>query len=236
MSIFTNSITNIVNSGYINQTSSQKQLSQIAESIKNGAIDTVSFSDESKNLFQISQIDTMLNGIFGIPNDLDANQLKELQNIRASLDVLNPNNSSQLEIIDFEKVYKNLGLNDANKKQIESITNEFGNYLTQRSVSQLFGNENSLNLASFSDGFNTLLGEKLTSGETEKLGTLSIQLNRLLFNSKDNQVSSYLNIFNDLLGLNNPNEEEIFNASSLLTQRNTLLSSSLINKSYQSTY
>jgi len=236
LSIFTNSITNIVNSGYINQTSSQKQLSQIAESIKNGAIDTVSFSDESKNLFQISQIDTMLNGIFGIPNDLDANQLKELQNIRASLDVLNPNNSSQLEIIDFEKVYKNLGLNDANKKQIESITNEFGNYLTQRSVSQLFGNENSLNLASFSDGFNTLLGEKLTSGETEKLGTLSIQLNRLLFNSKDNQVSSYLNIFNDLLGLNNPNEEEIFNASSLLTQRNTLLSSSLINKSYQSTY
>ncbi len=234
--MFTDSITNIVNSGYINQTSSQKQLSQIAESIKNGAIDTVSFSDESKNLFQISQIDTMLNGIFGIPNDLDANQLKELEDIRASLDILNPSNSSQLEIIDFEKVYKNLNLSDASKEQIENITNEFGDYLTQRSVSQLFGNENSLNLASFSDGFNTLLGEKLTPEETEKLGTLSVQLNRLLFNSEDNQVSSYLNIFNDLLGLNEPSEEELFSASSLLTQRNTLLSSSLINRSFQSTY
>jgi hypothetical protein len=235
MSSFTNSITNIVNSGYIN-TTKPKQIEQIAEAIKSGAIDTVSFSDESKNLFEISQIDNMLNGIFGIPNDLDKTQQKELQNLRAGLDAIYPKNSSQLELINFDKIFQNLGVNDGNKDQVQNLTDELGSYLTERSVSQLFGNDTSNDLSFLSSGFSTILGEKLTTNESEQLGTLSTQLNRLLFNNDNNQVSSYLNLFNDFFGLNNPSQEELFNAGELLTQRNTLLSSTLLERDYQSTY
>jgi hypothetical protein len=236
MSTFTNSITNIVNSGYINTNYTSKRISQIAESIKNGAIDTVTFSDESKNLFQISQIDNTLNGIFGMPNDLDSSQQKELESLRANLDTIYPTNSSQLQLVNFDELFQNLGLNEASKDQIESLTNELSQYLTQRSISELFGNAGGTDLSFFSEGYNKILGEKLTEDETSGLGTLSVQLNRLLFNSEDNQLSSYLNLFNDLYGLNDPSEEDLFNANSLLTQRNTLLSSALLNRTYQSTY
>ncbi len=235
MSTFTNSVTNIVNSGYVNTTNSPKQISQIAESIKNGAIDTVTFSSESKNLFEISQIDSMLNGIFGIPNNLDANQQKQLDSLRSGLDTIYSNNTSQLENINFDKIFQNLGVSEGSKEQVQNLTNELSSYLTEHSIGQLFGNSNT-NFSFFTDGYNKILGEKLTQEETNKLGTLSLQLNRLLFSNDDNQVSSYLNLFNDLYGLNEPSEEELFNASSLLTQRNTLLSSALLERSYQSNY
>ncbi len=235
MSTFTNSVTNIVNSGYVNTNYTQKQITQIAESIKNGAIDTVTFSDESKNLFQISQIDSMLNGIFGIPNDLDTEHLKELESLRVGLDTIYPNNSSQLEQINFDEIFQSLGVSAGSKEQIQNLTNELSQYLTQRSISELFGKKEN-DLSFFTSGYNTILGEKLTEEDTNQLGSLSLQLNRLLFNSNDNEISSYLNTFNDLYGLNNPSEEELFNASSLLTQRNTLLSSTLLDRSYQSTY
>ncbi|HIP58829.1 MAG TPA: hypothetical protein EYH01_00200 [Campylobacterales bacterium] len=236
MSTFTNSITNIVNSGYINTNYTSKQISQIAESIKNGAIDTVTFSDESKSLFQISQIDSTLNGIFGVPNDLDSKQQKELESLRANLDTIYPTNSSQLQLINFDEIFQNLGVSEGSKEQIQSLTNELSQYLTQRSIIELFGDSGETNLSFFSEGYNKILGEKLTESETNGLGTLSIQLNRLLFNSDDNQLSSYLNLFNDLYGLNSPSDEELFSANSLLTQRNTLLSTALIERSYQSSY
>ena len=234
MSTFTNSVTNIVNSGYVNTNYSPKQISQIAESIKNGAIDTVTFSSESKSLFQISEIDSMLNGIFGIPNNLDKDQQKELDSLRAGLDSIYPNNASQLEQINFDKIFQNLGVTEGSYEQIQNLTSELSNYLTERSISQLFGNNNDFSI--FSEGYDKILGEKLTEEETNRLGTLSLQLNRLLFSNNDNKLASYLNIFNDLYGLNEPSEEDLFSASSLVTQRNSLLSSSLLNRSYQSNY
>ena len=235
MSTFTNSITNIVNSGYVNTNYSSKQITQIAESIKNGAIDTVSFSKESKNLFQISHIDSLLDGIFGIPNNLDTSQQKELDSLRRGLDTVYANNSSQLENINFDKIFQNLGVGDVSKNDIESLSNELSAYLTQRSISELFGS-NDNDLSFFTNGYNSILGEKLTEDETVGLGSLSLQLNRLLFSNDDNKISSYLNVFNEIYGLNDPNEEDLFNASSLLIQRNTLLSSTLFDRSYQSTY
>lgn len=236
MSTFTNSITNIVNSGYVNTNYTQKQISQIAESIRDGAIDTVTFSDESKNLFQISQIDTMLNGIFGLPNELDVSQKEELDRMRSSLDSLFATNSSQLQLTNFDEIFENLGISEGSKEQIQNLTNELSQYLVQRSIGELFGDSDSTNFSFFSQGYNTILGEKITENETNTLGTLSIQLNRLLFSSEENQVSSYLNLFNDLYGLNDPNPEELFSANSLITQRNTLLSSALLERSYESTY
>jgi hypothetical protein len=236
MSTFTNSITNIANSGYITSALNSKQISQISESIKNGAIDTVSFSDESKNLFQISQIDTMLDGIFGIPNNLSQTQKDELEKLRSSLDTIFPTSSSKLQQTNFDEIFKNLGLNEGNKEQLQKLSNELSTYLTQNSISQLFGSDNSTDLSMFSNAYSNILGEKITTNESDQLGSLSLQLNRLLFDSNDNSTSSYLDIFNDMLGLNNPSDDDLFNASSLVTSRNTLLSSVLLNRSFQSSY
>ena len=235
MSTYTNSITNIVNSGYT-ANYSPKQISQLNEIIKTGAIDSVNFSNESKNLFQISQIDTLLDGIFGIPKNLTTDQQNQLDELRKGLDGIYSNNSSQLEIIDFDKIFKNLDISDGNREQIKELTNELNKYLAENSISQLFGNSSNNTLSFLSDSYNTILGEKLTTDETQKLGTLSLQLNRLLFNNDDNKVSSYLNLFNDLYGLNTPNEQELFDARTLVAERNSLLSSVLLNRSYQSTY
>ena len=235
MSTYTNSITNIVNSGYT-ANYSPKRISQLNEIIKTGAIDSVNFSNESKNLFQISQIDTLLDGIFGIPKNLTTDQQNQLDELRKGLDGIYSNNSSQLEIIDFDKIFKNLDISDGNKEQIKELTNELNKYLAENSISQLFGNSSSNTLSFLSDGYNTILGEKLSADETQKLGTLSLQLNRLFFNNDNNKVSSYLNLFNDLYGLNTPNEQELFDARTLVAERNSLLSSVLLNRSYQSTY
>jgi hypothetical protein len=237
MSGYTNSVTNIVNSGYVNTSYSTKQIEQISNSIKNSAIDNVSFSDEAKKLFQISEIDNMFNGIFGIPNNLTKEQQSQLDGLRAGLDTIYSNNSSQLQQIDFEEIIKNLGITEGSPQQLQNLTEELSNYLTERSVSQLFGNSDNTNTLSFlSSGYNSILGEKLTEDETKSLNTLSLQLNRLLFQDDNNEISSYLNTFNDLYGLKSPNENELFDASTLLTQRNSLLSSLLYDRSYQSTY
>jgi hypothetical protein len=237
MSGYTNSVTNIVNSGYVNTSYSTKQIEQISNSIKNSAIDNVSFSDEAKKLFQISEIDNMFNGIFGIPNNLTKEQQSQLDGLRAGLDTIYSNNSSQLQQIDFEEIIKNLGITEGSPQQLQNLTDELSNYLTERSISQLFGNSDNTNTLSFlSSGYNDILGEKLTEDETKSLNTLSLQLNRLLFQDDNNEISSYLNTFNDLYGLKSPNENELFDASTLLTQRNSLLSSLLYDRSYQSTY
>ncbi len=232
MSSFTNSITNIVNSGYINRTTSSQQAAALVQAIKSSAIDTINFSQESQNLFQISQIDTQLNGIFGLPNELTEEQQSILNSFRTSLDGFNPTSPSRLEVIDLEEIMQELGITEADTEQVQQLTRELGNYLTEQAIGQLFSTSNN-NFSFYSDGYSSVLGEKLIDVESIQLGNLSLQLNRLLFNSDNNETSSYLNLFNDLYGLNNPSEEDLFTASSLLTQRNTLLSSVLLQRDYQ---
>jgi hypothetical protein len=122
------------------------------------------------------------------------------------------------------------------KNLFQNLSNELSKYLTQRSIGELFGNPNGVDLSFFSQGYDKILTEKLNKEEISGLGSLSLQLNRLFFSNNDNQVSSYLNLFNDIYGLNNPSEEELFNANSLLTQRNTLLSSTLLARISPSNY
>ncbi len=236
MSTFTNSITNIVNSGYVNPLTSSRQTSALVEAIKNSAIDPVTFSQESQNLFQISQIDTMLNGIFGLPNELNEEQKNLLETLRAGLDGFYPTGASQLEVTDINEILQNLGITEGSQKQIEGLTNELSSYLAESAIGQLFGTENSSNFSFYSNGYSSILGEKLTDDESIQLGNLSLQLNRLLYSSDDNQVSSYLNLFNDLYGLGTPSEEDLFTANALVTQRNTLLSSALLDRAYQPAY
>lgn len=233
---FTNSINNIINSGYLDSISSTKSASILSQALQTSAIDSVNFSQAAQNLLQISEIDTLFNGIFGLPNELTEDQQGTLESIRASLDTLFPNSSSTLSQINFEEIYANLGLDDTNKAQIQTLSDQLSTYLTELSIGQLFGTDSTANLSLYSNGYNTILGEQLNDEESIQLGTLSLQLNRLLYNNTDNDVSSYLNIFNDFYGLTDPNEDDLLTAASLLTQRNTLLSSVLLERSYQNTY
>lgn len=233
---FTNSINNIINSGYLNNISSTKTASILSQALQTSAIDSVNFSQAAQNLLQISEIDSLLSGIFGFPNDLSEDQQSTLDTMRASLDTLFPNSSSTLSQINFDEIYANLGLDSTNQEQIQTLTDQLSSYLTELSIGQLFGTDSTTNLSLYSNGYNSILGEQLTDEESIQLGTLSTQLNRLLYNNTENDVSNYLNIFNDFYGLNNPNEDDLLTAASLLTQRNTLLSSVLLERSYQSTY
>jgi flagellar biosynthesis component FlhA len=235
MSTFTDSITNILNSGYITPTTTNRAKVDIAMAIKNGSIDSVNFSDESKNLFEIAQIDSMLNGIFGFPSQLNEDQKDALQSLSSSINRTYLNQSS-LNIVDIDQILENLGVSDIDKSQTKNLTQEIGQYITQMAISNLFGNEDNTNFASLSNGFSQIFSEKLSSDDIENLGNLSIQLNRLIFNNSSLEVSSYLDTYNKLYNLSNPTEQELQDSISLITKRNALLASTLLQRDNQNYY
>jgi flagellar biosynthesis component FlhA len=235
MSTFTDSITNILNSGYITPTTTNRAKVDIAMAIKNGSIDSVNFSDESKNLFEIAQIDSILNGIFGFPSQLNEDQKDALQSLSSSINRTYLNQSS-LNIVDIDQILENLGVSDIDKSQTKNLTQEIGQYITQMAISNLFGNEDNTNFASLSNGFSQIFSEKLSSDDIENLGNLSIQLNRLIFNNSSLEVSSYLDTYNKLYNLSNPTEQELQDSISLITKRNALLASTLLQRDNQNYY
>jgi flagellar biosynthesis component FlhA len=235
MSTFTDSITNILNSGYITPTTTNRAKVDIAMAIKNGSIDSVNFSDESKNLFEIAQIDSMLNGIFGFPSQLNEDQKDALQSLSSSINRTYLNQSS-LNIVDIDQILENLGVSDIDKSQTKNLTQDIGQYITQIAISNLFGNEDNTNFASLSNGFSQIFSEKLSSDDIENLGNLSIQLNRLIFNNSSLEVSSYLDTYNKLYNLSNPTEQELQDSISLITKRNALLASTLLQRDNQNYY
>ena len=227
MSTFTSSITNILNSGYITPLTSSQNKSSIVEAIKSGTIDSVNFSKESQNLLSIANIDTMLDGIFGLPSTLSDVQKTELEGLRTSLDGLFPTTSSQLQSLNIDTIIKNLGLSRDDSQEIKSLTDEITQYITQMSITNLFGDSSSTDFRPYSSGFSQIFSQNLTTEETNSLGKLSIQLNRLIFPNNNSDITSYLNTYNELYNLNNPTDQQLQDATSLLTQRNTLLSSIL---------
>jgi flagellar biosynthesis component FlhA len=235
MSTFTDSITNILNSGYITPTTTNRAKVDIAMAIKNGSIDSVNFSDESKNLFEIAQIDSILNGIFGFPSQLNEDQKDALQSLSSSINRTYLNQSS-LNIVDIDQILENLGVSDIDKSQTKNLTQDIGQYITQIAISNLFGNEDNTNFASLSNGFSQIFSEKLSSDDIENLGNLSIQLNRLIFNNSSLEVSSYLDTYNKLYNLSNPTEQELQDSISLITKRNALLASTLLQRDNQNYY
>ncbi len=243
MSTITNNINNITNIPTLSNISQSAQNDLVSQSIKNSIIDTVNFSDEAVNLFQISEIDSLFDGIFGIPNELDDTQQKELDSLRLSLDTLFPSTSSNIQTLDFDKTYTNLVNtilqgNLATQEQssgLEAMATELKSYLSELSLNQLSGDATN-NFSLFSQGFDTIFDQKLTQEESNQLSSLSLQLNRLFFTSEDSQTSSFLDTFNSLYGLNNPDQNQLNQAIDLLAQRNTLLSSSLLNRDFDSTY
>jgi len=242
MSTITNSINNLVNIPSTMNISQSVQKELVKQSIQSSIIDTVNFSDEAKSLFQISEIDKLFDGIFGIPNELTSTQQDELDTLRLSLDKLSPNSSSTLQTLDFDKTYNHLvdsfleqQINlDTKSDALATLSNELKSYLAERSLSQLTGETNPFTL--FSQGFTILFDEKITEEESTQLSTVALQLNRLFFAGDDSQTASFLDTFNNLYGLNTPDENQLNQAIDLLAQRNSLLSSVLSNRDFNTTY
>ncbi len=241
MGTFVNSINNIVK---LPSTISQnRRAALISQSIQNGIIDTVNFSDQAKNLFDISSIDKQFDGIFGLPNELSPLQQQELQTIQKSLDTLSLTSNTNFQTLDFDKTYDDLvnnllkdqKISPTERTQLKDLSTELKNYMAELSLNQLTGSQGST-LSQLTQGFNAIFPTQISDEESQKFATLSLQLNRLFFNNEDSQTSSFLDQFNSLYGLNSPDKEALNQAVNLFSQRNTLLSTLLANTNFNTTY
>ncbi len=242
MSDFTNSIQNIARVSAIPTLISSKERQNIAEIVSLGTYDSVNFSKESQNLFQISQISQRFDDLLGVPNLLDTKDQERLNSLgsiaqnlfnQGSLSFASVDSQSILENI--QKLYDETDMSKEQKDQLANLTSQLQGYLQNLSITQLF----SPSEGSFFDAIgtqNNFFNQRLTDSEQSDLGKIAQQLNRLLFSSNDTQASSFLDSLNSLYGLNTPSQEEQSDIFSLLSEHNTLLASTLLNRSLTSNY
>ncbi len=241
MSDFLSSIKNIAAVSTVVPVSRPGERAQIANIIQNAAIDSVNFSNESKNLFQISQIDRQFDQIFGIPKDLSASQQEQLHKLGNIANNLFSSGALQRQLPDSDTIMENIKtlfadqtLSGSAQKQLASLSTEVQSYLQNLSITQLTsGNQNNFFL---NNQDSTLQNITLSDSEKQDLGKIAQQLNRLLFVATDAQSNSFLDSINSLYGLNNPSTEDQQSLTSLLTQRNTLFSSLLLNRNVTYSY
>jgi len=240
MSDFTTSIQNIANVYGVGQVYTPKQTQQIATLIKNGTIDSVNFSDESQNLFQIAQVGSQFDDIFGIPSTLSEEQQSELERLGSVAENLFSNGSLSFASTDYDAILKNIDslyegkeLSQSEVEKITTLTSELQSYIQNLSITQLFSSSTD---NFFTTGTNTtFFDERLTESEKSDLGKISQQLNRYLFTANDENASSFLDELNSLYGFNTTSETDT-NIFSLFTKQNTLLSSVLLNRDLTSNY
>ncbi len=236
MSDFTTSIQNISNVYGVAPVYTPKQTQQIATIIKHGTIDSVNFSDESQNLFQISQINSTFDDFLGVPSNLTSAQQTELEKLGSLAENLFTNGSLERTSTDYDailenilKLYEGKELDTQTEEKLVTLSGELQSYVQNLSITQLFS-------PSSASSTNTFFNKRLTDDEKSDLGKISQQLNRVLFTSSDEEGSSFLDSLNSLYGLNTPSSEEENDIFSLFSQRNSLLTSVLLNRNLASNY
>ncbi len=236
MADFISQIQNIANVYAPATVNNRQSIEQIATLISHGTVDTVNFSDEGKNLFQISQINSQFDDIFGLPNTLTPKQNETLEKLGAVAENLFSNGSLQATSIDYDGILKNITklyegktLSENEQDKLVNLGAELQSYVQNLSITQLFS-------TSSVSATNTLFNAQLSDSEKSDLGKISQQLNRLLFTPTDSAGSSFLDSLNSLYGLNTPSSQEEDTIFSLFTQRNSLLSSVLLNRNLASNY
>ena len=242
MSDFTTSIQNIAKVYATAPVQTRKQTQQISTLIQNGTYDSVNFSNESQNLFQIAQINGRFDDLLGVPNTLSSQQQSQLEKLGSIAQNLFSNGSVQRASTDYDgivaniqKLYEGKTLSAKDEESLVTLTAQLQNYVQNLSITQLFSNSEN-NFFSAKNATNTLFNDKLTESEQADLGKISQQLNRVLFTANDESGSSFLDSLNSIYGLNTPSREENSDIFSLLSQRNSLLSSVLLNRSLTSNY
>jgi len=236
MADFISQIQNIANVYAPSAINNSRKIAQIATLISHGTVDTVNFSNESKNLFEIAQINGRFDDILGLPNDLTASQNSQLKKLGGLAQNLFSNGSLQPSAIDYDAIMKNItklyaqkNLSEEDRAKLATLSGELQSYVQNLSISQLFS-------TSQTPATNTLFNAQLSNSEKSDLGKIAQQLNRVLFTSTDSEGSSFLDSLNSLYGLNSPSIQEQNDIFSLFTQRNTLLSSVLLNRNLASNY
>jgi len=236
MADFTSSIQNIANVYGVAPLYTPKQTQQIATIIKNGTIDSVNFSDASQNLFQISQINSTFDELLGLPSTLTPSQQTQLDTLGSIAENLFSNGSITRRSTDYDAILENINtlykekpLDSQTKEQLVTLTGELQSYIQNLSITQLFS-------PSAVPATNTFFNEKLTDDEKNDLGKIAQQLNRVLFTTTNDEGSSFLDSLNALYGLNTPSSKESNDIFSLFSQRNSLLSSVLLNRNLASSY
>ncbi len=242
MSDFTASIQNIAKVYATTPVQTQSQTQQVSTLIQNGTYDSVNFSSESQNLFQIAQINGTFDDLLGVPNQLTDTEQSQLEKLGSIAQNLFSNGSVQRSATDYdsimaniEKLYEGKTLTSKDQEALASLTAELQNYMQNLSITQLFSNTNS-DFFLGDNATNTLFNDRLTESEKSDLGKISQQLNRVLFTANDESGSSFLDSLNSIYGLNTPTKDENDDMFSLLSQHNTLLSSVVLNRSLTSNY
>ncbi len=236
MADFISQIQNIANVYAPSSVNNARKIEQIATLVSHGTIDTVNFSDEGKNLFDIAQINGRFDDLLGVPNDLTDSQNSQLEKLGQVAQNLFSGGSLQASSIDYDAIMKNItkiyegkSLSQDEKEKLLTLSGELQSYVQNLSITQLFS-------PSSTPATNTLFNAQLNDSEKSDLGKIAQQLNRVLFTSTDSKGSSFLDSLNSLYGLNTPSSEEKNDIFSLFSQRNTLLSSVLLNRNLSSNY
>jgi hypothetical protein len=236
MADFISQIQNIANVYQTTPSTPNAKTEQIATLISQATADSVNFSSEGQKLFQISQIDGQFETLLGLPQALTPNQQASFERLSEVAQSLFNDGSLTPASIDYDAIMKNIeklfageSLDDEHKKEIQHLTAELQSYLQNLSITQLFSSQ---------DRFTTsaLFNERLTAEEQADLGRISTQLNRLLFSANDERATSFLDELNALYGLSSPSLKESEELSSLFNQRNSLLTSLLLNRNLLSNY
>ena len=211
------------------------RVADVATLIKYGTADSVNFSTESQNLFHITQIDSQFDTLLGVPQGLDREQQSQFDRLRDVAQSLFESGRLSSRGVDYDAIAQNIekffstqNLSEEEKAKLTSLSGALQSYVQNLSITQLFSTS--------SQPTNALFDQKLTTQEQGDLGKIAQQLNRVLFSSSDEGASSFLDQLGSLYGLNTlsgKQEEDIF---SLFSQRNTLLSSVLLNRNLLSNY
>ncbi len=218
------------------QTTPSQKRAQVAQIVQNSAVDSVNFSRQAQDLFGISRADTFFDATFGLPATLNSSQKKELSQLQEQLRRLLPADTSPLESSQIFGSMKDLLARaevNASSSQLATLQDAIHSYVYAESVGNLFGSSDTLQSGG---SLTTLLASGLSDEEQQRLGKLSLQLNRLFFTGAEDSFLPLLEEYNTLYGLNTPSREDLLKASTLFDTRNTLLAQTLSRRSAPETY
>ncbi len=211
----------------------------IAEVIKNSIVDSVNFSQNSRNLYQISQIDNQINSILGVDNPKDSISTKDLKDLALRANELFNNGSLTLNSANFSEIVdivRKLHNSDDPKTtdKIATLTNTLYSFTQLQALNSLSVTPSDSIFSS--NSINSLLQTTLFPDQLEKLGDIAPSLSQVLFSGSNRDGESFLERLGSIYGLNSLDDEGKKRAITLLNSRNSLLSSIVINSDIFSTY
>ncbi len=202
---------------------------QLAEAVRLGAIDTIGFSQNAKNLFAIDQTDRFFDTAFGLPADLNDAQQAQLREIQRQMQLFFGTDSQNLSsFVDTLRSGVEDYLQTNGTRPDSALQDALNGYIVSKSFSQLLGKDtsfpksNDIFMTLGEGNLSTLITAKIRPEELENLGKLSTQLNRLFFQSSDRTFNDLLDGYNDLYGLQSPSDTVLAEAKSRFLYRNSL--------------